>query len=107
MTIPSSMQAVVVRAYAPGFDNLALAERAVPTPGPGQVLVRAASSPTNTSALMFVQGLSGVRKPPPAVGGFEAAGLVVAAGADAAAERVLGKRVAALSGGDNDGAWAE
>ncbi|HQX10325.1 MAG TPA: zinc-binding dehydrogenase [Thermoflexales bacterium] len=107
MTIPILMQAVVVRAYAPGFDNLALAERAVPTPGPGQVLVRIAASPINPSDLMFVQGLYGVRKPLPAVGGFEASGLVVAAGADAAAQRLLGKRVAALSGGDNDGAWAE
>jgi NADPH:quinone reductase-like Zn-dependent oxidoreductase len=107
MTIPISMQAVVVRAYAPGFDNLALAERPVPAPGPHQVLVRIAASPINPSDLSFIQGLYGVRKPLPAVGGFEASGLVVAAGEGATAQGLLGKRVAALSAGDNDGAWAE
>lgn len=107
MSIPAQMKAVVVRAYAPGFDNLALAERAVPAPGPNQVLVRIAASPINPSDLMFVQGLYGVRKPLPAVGGFEASGLVVAAGAGPAAQRLMGRRVAALSAGENDGAWAD
>ena len=107
MTLPTRMQAVVVRAYGPGFDGMALAERPVLAPVGDQVLVRVAASPINPSDLSFVQGQYGVRKPLPAVGGFEASGRVVAAGAGAAAQRLLGKRVAALSGGDDDGAWAE
>ncbi len=107
MTIPAYMKAVVVRAYAPGFDNLALAERAVPAPGPNQVLLRVAASPINPSDLSFIQGHYGVRKSLPSVGGFEASGQVVAAGEGAAAQRLLGQRVAARSAGDMDGAWAE
>jgi threonine dehydrogenase-like Zn-dependent dehydrogenase len=45
----------------------------VPRPGPGEVLVRVFASPINPSDLMFIRGLYGFKKPPPAVPGFEGA----------------------------------
>lgn len=102
MKTPTQMKAVVVRAYAPGFDNLALTERPVLAPVGDQVLVRVAASPINPSDLSFVQGRYGVRKPLPAVGGFEASGLVVAAGEGAAAELIQTGMAPALCSADAD-----
>jgi NADPH:quinone reductase-like Zn-dependent oxidoreductase len=51
-----------------------------PRPGPDEVLVRVFASPINPSDLMFVQGLYGLKKPLPAVPGFEGGGTVVQAG---------------------------
>jgi NADPH:quinone reductase-like Zn-dependent oxidoreductase len=107
--VPATMKALEVRAYGARPENLALAERPVPRPGPGQVLVRIAAAPVNPSDLMFVRGLYGFRKELPAIPGFEGSGTVVAAGRGLMARILLGRRVAcaAVDPGSPGGTWAE
>jgi NADPH:quinone reductase len=100
------MRAVELRAYE-GADALAVAEKPVPKPGVGQVLVRIAASPVNPSDLSFLRGAYGIRKRLPVVPGFEASGEVVAAGGGLRARYLLGKRVACAAPPSGDGTWAE
>jgi len=48
----------------------------VPEPGPGEVRIRVSACNINPSDVMFVHGLYGIRPQLPAVGGFEATGVV-------------------------------
>jgi NADPH:quinone reductase-like Zn-dependent oxidoreductase len=106
---PKTMRAVEIRAYDGRSESLALVERPVPTPGPGEVLIRIAASPINPSDLMFIRGLYGFKKPLPAVPGFEGSGTVVAAGGGLIAKLLDGRRVAFATASPRvrDGAWAE
>ena len=76
---PDQMDAVILEAYD-GPASLRLARRAVPRPGPGQVLVKIAASPINPSDIAFIHGSYGFKSAPPVVPGGEGAGTVVAAG---------------------------
>lgn len=105
--VPDTMRALELRAYDGRPESLALAERPVPRPGPGEVLVRISASPVNPSDLMFVRGLYGLTKDLPVVPGFEASGKVVAAGDGLAAKALLGRRVACGAPERGDGTWAE
>lgn len=105
-TLPATMRALELRSYD-GADALSLVERPVPRPGAGEVLVRVAATPVNPSDLMFVRGMYGVKKKLPVVPGFEASGVVVAAGAGLMAGYLKGKRVACAAPFDGDGTWAE
>ena len=78
--LPKTMRALCLSAYDGRPESLRVTEMPVPKPGPGQVLVRVSAAPINPSDLMFVRGLYGVKKPLPAVPGFEGSGTVVAAG---------------------------
>jgi NADPH:quinone reductase-like Zn-dependent oxidoreductase len=91
--VPEEMNAVVLDAYD-GPASLRVARRAVPKPGPGQVLVKIAASPMNPSDIAFIHGNYGFRSPPPVVPGQEGAGTVVAAGEGVIGRYFLGKRVA-------------
>lgn len=102
--IPSSMRAVVLRAY--DGVSLGVEERPVPQPGPGQVLVRLAAATINPSDLMFIQGRYGIQRPLPATPGLEGSGVVVAAGGGTWSHALLGRRVA-CSATDEGGTWAE
>jgi len=102
--LPASMAAVVLDDYDDG--ELTLETRQIPTPGPGQVLVRMAASPINPSDLMFLRGLYGFRRPLPTIPGFEAAGTVVAAGPGLLTRLWLGRRVACVVQ-EEDGCWAD
>ncbi|MFO1218296.1 MAG: alcohol dehydrogenase catalytic domain-containing protein [Burkholderiaceae bacterium] len=115
MTLPDDMQALVVTqdgqtstqgglAVDDLAQLLALRRIPVPSPGPGQVLVKVAMSPVNPSDLLFVQGRYGLPRVPGAVAGFEGTGIVVAGG-DAATSALVGQRVSFLAGAS--GAWAE
>jgi NADPH:quinone reductase-like Zn-dependent oxidoreductase len=108
-TIPTTMRAVELRAYDGKLESLALVEKPVPAPGPGQVLVRVAAAPINPSDLMFVRGLYGFKKELPVVPGFEGSGTVVAGGGGLLARLLEGRRVAcaAASPDIRDGTWAE
>ncbi|HEY6970038.1 MAG TPA: zinc-binding dehydrogenase [Candidatus Angelobacter sp.] len=107
--IPANMHAVQLRAYDGKPESITVAEIPVPRPGPGQVLVKVASSPINPSDLMFIQGLYGFKKPLPAVPGFEGSGTVVDAGAGAFPKFLKGKRVACAAADPkvSGGMWAE
>ncbi len=75
----NEMNAVVLDAYT-GPAGLRIARRAIPRPGPGQVLGKIAASPFNPSDIAFIHGAYGFRSPPRVVPGQEGAGTLVAAG---------------------------
>jgi NADPH:quinone reductase-like Zn-dependent oxidoreductase len=84
-----------------------VAEKPVPRPGPGEVLIRIAAAPVNPADVMFLRGLYGVKKPLPVVPGIEGSGTVVAAGPGLIPRLLLGRRVGCVSSMDRDGTWAE
>lgn len=105
-SLPATMRALELRALDGKLESIALAERPVPRPGAGQVLVRIAASPINPSDLSFLQG-NYVQKKLPIIPGFEASGTVVASGGGFMARALVGKRVACAAPPNGDGAWAE
>jgi NADPH2:quinone reductase len=104
--LPETMRALYLTAYDGRPESLQVTELPVPKPGPGQVLVRVAAAPINPSDLMFVRGLYGVKKPLPAVPGFEGSGKVVAAGS-LAGRLLVGRRVGCVPLPTMNGTWAE
>jgi len=106
ISISSNMRAIELRAFDGKFASLALVDKPVPRPANGQVLVRIAAAPINPSDLMFLRGMY-IKKKLPVVAGFEASGIVVAAGSGFMARFLLGKRVACVAPYDGDGTWAE
>jgi NADPH:quinone reductase len=100
--IPKLMHTMAISAPG-GPEVLQLAERAVPQPGPGQVLVRVSHAGVNRPDCLQRAGLY---PPPPNASdlpGLEIAGNVVAVGQGAGAE-MLGQQVCALV---NGGGYAE
>jgi NADPH2:quinone reductase len=90
------MNAVVAQ-QPDGDDQLALVERPVPRPGPGEVLVKVAAAGVNRPDILQRRG---VYPPPPGapdILGLEIAGEVVDAGLDA--EGLVGEKVCALVAG--------
>jgi NADPH:quinone reductase-like Zn-dependent oxidoreductase len=92
---------------ATAVHSLRVVRKPTPRPGPGQVLVRIEAAPCNPSDLIFMQGLYGVKKPLPAVPGWEGAGTVVASGGGLMGKWLTGRRVACGGQSDADGTWAE
>ena len=88
--------------------KLSVREVLVPTPGPGQVLVRMAASPINPSDLGALMGFnySGTRSYP-FVPGLEGSGTVVKAGPGLRGRLFVGRRVTCAAELAGDGAWAE
>ncbi|MDQ8031043.1 MAG: NAD(P)H-quinone oxidoreductase [Bordetella sp.] len=101
--LPATMQAIIAR--APGDASvLTLAERPVPAPGPGEVLLRVLAAGVNRPDVMQRQGLA---KPAPGVTdvlGLEACGEVVACGPGVPAD-MLGRRVMSLLPGGGYAPW--
>jgi NADPH:quinone reductase-like Zn-dependent oxidoreductase len=105
-SLPDQMQAVVLRSYGEGWDNITVDHQPVPRPGAGEVLIRVAAAPINPSDLAFMRGLYAFKKTLPAVPGLEGSGTVVATGSGVLARRLQGKRVACAAP-DTGGTWAE
>ncbi len=84
-------------------DWLAEAQLPVPSPGPGQVLIRLRTASVNPSDIHFIKGEYGQPRVKGAAAGFEGCGDVVAAGEGA--DGLQGQRVAFVAAGS--GAWAE
>jgi NADPH:quinone reductase-like Zn-dependent oxidoreductase len=114
MTLPKTMHALALKnegysgtSEGPAITSLdpylALAEVEVPTPGPGQALVKVGLAGINPSDLHFIKGEYGIPRVKGAAAGFEGMGTVVAAGAGA--EGLVGKRIGFVGGAR--GAWAE
>ena len=101
MDIPETMQAVEI-AGPGGPEMLRLTDRPMPSPGPGEVLIRVAAAGVNRPDVLQRLGLY---PPPPGasdIPGLEIAGQVVAAGDGA--EQAVGGAVCALVAG---GGYAE
>jgi len=107
------MHAWQYKSYGHYSDVLQWSERATPTVGPGQALVRTTAVSLNFPDLLLCRGLYQVKAPLPAVPGVEGAGVVEAVGA--ASKFQVGQRVVGFcSGGgtladnfivDNNSAW--
>lgn len=104
MPIPTTMQAIRLESFD-GPEGLHVREVPVPTPGPGEVLVKIRAAAVNPSDLMFLRGRYGVRREPPTIPGFEGCGDVVASGRGAGAV-LVGRRVAVATQGGH-GTWAQ
>jgi len=98
-----TMRAVAVRGGRGTADDLHLAELPLPTPGPGQILIRVAAAGVNRPDLLQRAGLYPPPPGAPETLGLEVAGEVAAVGEGAARWRE-GDRVTALLGG---GGYAE
>lgn len=75
--MPSQMRAAVVRAFG---APLVIEERPIPTPGPGEVLVRVHACGVCHTDLHAADGDWPVKPTPPFIPGHEAAGVVAALG---------------------------
>jgi NADPH2:quinone reductase len=106
MTIPSHMRALQLHEFAGhGSIRLRLVEKAVPTPGPCQVLVAVRASPVNQSDILFCEGRYSAPSRLPITPGFEGCGVVVQAGSWRG-RWLVGRRVACGTP-TGDGLWAE
>jgi NADPH:quinone reductase len=102
MTLPTTMRALR-QLSLDGPADMELVEAPVPSPGPGEVLIRVAAAGVNVADLSRAHGTFGDDGPrPPFPAGFEAAGEVVAHGAAVTAP-AIGARVV----GVGEGAFAE
>src|ERR1700733_13904509 len=102
MTLPSRMTAIAIR--APGGPEMLVPEqRPVPTPGPGEILVKVAAAGVNRPDVMQRKGLYPPPKGAPDIPGLEIAGTVAACGAGVT-RWTTGDQVAALVVG---GGYAE
>ena len=104
MTIPATMRALVQRSLD-GPESLHLVRDApVPTPGPGEVLIRVAAAGLNFLDISQSRGASGWGPTPPYVAGIEGAGEVVAVGPGVTEVQVGAHLIGVGMGG---GAFAE
>jgi NADPH:quinone reductase-like Zn-dependent oxidoreductase len=89
-----------------GVEGMALVEKPIPTPGPGQVLVRLRAATLNYRDLLTVKGGSGSRQKFPLIPLSDGAGVVEAVGAAVtglrAGDRVLGSFFEGWLGGEPD-----
>jgi putative PIG3 family NAD(P)H quinone oxidoreductase len=94
--IPPSMLAVVAP-QPDGAEELAVVERRVPRPGPGEVLIEVAAAGVNRPDILQRRGLYPPPPGAPDILGLEIAGAVVEAGEGA--QELLGQPVCALVAG--------
>jgi putative PIG3 family NAD(P)H quinone oxidoreductase len=102
MTIPTVMRAIDP-AQPGGPDVLQIAERPVPTPAPGEVLIRVHAAGVNRPDVLQRMGLYPMPPGAPTIMGLEAAGEIVALG-EGVTTLAVGDPVTALVAG---GAYAD
>jgi len=98
--IPNNMKAVLLKENG----KLKVEQIKVPTPGPGEVLVKIEAAPINPSDLNFLKGSYGSQSVQ-TIPGLEGSGTVVKAGSGILPKLWLGKRVACAA--PVGGTWAE
>jgi len=76
-----TMRALEVRALSDDLSGLALADRPIPRPGAGEVLVRIEATALGFPDLLMAQGLYQAKPPLAFVPGMESAGVIVELGA--------------------------
>ncbi|MBC7304919.1 MAG: zinc-binding dehydrogenase, partial [Nocardia sp.] len=102
MTVPETMRALLQTSWEGPQDMRLIDDATVPSPGPGEVLVRVVVAGVNFADISKSHGTFGDGPRPPYLAGFEGAGEVVAVGEGVDVAR-LGTRVV----GVGDGAFAE
>ncbi|MET7770617.1 zinc-binding dehydrogenase [Nocardia sp. NPDC005366] len=102
MSIPATMRVLQQTSLNGPQDMRLITDASVPSPGPGQVLIRVAAAGVNFRDVMQAHGTSSGGPQPPFVAGFEAAGEVVAVG-----EAVTSPQPGTCVVGVGDGAFAE
>ncbi|WP_040841509.1 NADPH:quinone oxidoreductase family protein [Nocardia brevicatena] len=102
MSIPATMRALQQTSLDGPQDSRLITDAPVPSPGPGEVLIRVTAAGVNFRDIMQAHGTSPDGPRPPYVAGFEAAGEIVAVG-----ETVTGPQPGAHVVGVGDGAFAE
>jgi NADPH:quinone reductase-like Zn-dependent oxidoreductase len=121
------MKSAVIQAHSDDPSAVEVRDVAVPKPGPGQVRVRMRMAPVNPSDFNYINGTyerafarllwnRGVERPtgpggvpspaPPYSLGVEGVGVVEESGGGLLARRLVGRRVAVVSGPPN-GTWQE
>jgi NADPH2:quinone reductase len=80
-------------------DMRLITDAPVPSPGPGEVLIRVGAAGINFADVMQTRGSYPGGPRPPYLAGFEAAGEVVAAGGDRVPARLLGAHVLGIGSG--------
>lgn len=104
MNVPTTMRALQQTSLAGPHDLRLVTDAPVPVPGPGQILIRVTAAGVNYGDLMMAHGTYPDGPQPPFIGGFEAAGEVVATGEGVVSPEV-GAHVAGVTMGG--GAYAE
>src|ERR1044072_6659096 len=87
MTVPETMRAIDPEAPG-GPEVLVVAERPVPRPGEGEVLIRVAAAGVNRPEVMQRMGMYPPPPGAPSILGMEVSGTIVAAGEDVAGEMI-------------------
>jgi NADPH:quinone reductase-like Zn-dependent oxidoreductase len=87
--------------------SLQVAEIEIPKTSESQLLIKVTGAPCNPSDIAFMLGGYNIRKPLPAVMGFECTGTVVETGAGPELSSWIGKRVSCFTQDEESGTWAE
>lgn len=95
------MQAVVCEALAPDFSRVALLERPIPEPGPGEVRVKVEAVSLNFPDLLMLKGEYQFKPEPPFTVGMDLSGIV-----DSVGGGVMLAPGARVAGGAKTGAFA-
>jgi len=105
------MKAIILPEYNSNviraMRSLQVAETGIPVPTGEQLLVRVAAAPCNPSDIAFMRGGYSIRKPLPAIMGFECTGTVLETGDDPELKSWIGKRVSCFTQDEEAGTWAE
>ncbi|MCB9663955.1 MAG: zinc-binding dehydrogenase [Alphaproteobacteria bacterium] len=104
--IPHTMRALRLAAYGERI-TLEVKQVPVPSPGPGQALVKVAAAPVHLDDVVFCQGVHAFRRALPTTPGSEGSGLVVAVGGGLVGRFLQGRRVAFAPRESENGTWAE
>ncbi len=86
--------------------SLEMKEIEIRPPAQDEVLLEITAAPCNPSDIAFMQGGYNVRKPLPAIPGFEGTGMVIEAGKSIDAQVLRGKRVSFFSQSEDGGTWS-
>ena len=104
MSIPATMRALQQTSHSGPQDLRLITDAPVPTPGPGEVLIRVTAAGVNFLDISMARGAFPGGPRPPYLAGFEAAGEIVAVGEGVAGPQPGAHVIGVAMGG---GAFAE
>jgi NADPH2:quinone reductase len=104
MSIPATMRALQQTSHSGPQDLRLITDAPVPTPGPGEVLIRVTAAGVNFLDISMARGAFPGGPQPPYLAGFEAAGEIVAVGEGVAGPQPGAHVIGVAMGG---GAFAE